>query len=158
MLFRSRRFTRFELRSEIDGEVIQKNIAVGEAVKKDFDVFLLADLSEVWVNIAVPVKHLNVVRLGQPLTVRAEKLGLEAKGKLSYLGALIDERTRTVTGRVVISNKKRLWRPGMYVTVNLVQASRQVPLTVLVDAIQTDRKSTRLNSSHTDISRMPSSA
>ncbi len=133
------RFTRFELRSEINGEVIQKHIVVGESVKKDSGVFMLADLSEVWVNIAVPVKHLNEVRLGQPVTVRADKLGLEAKGKLSYLGALIEEKTRTVTGRVVIANKKRLWRPGMYVTVDLVQASRQVPLAVSPDAIQTIR-------------------
>jgi membrane fusion protein, heavy metal efflux system len=133
------RFTRFELRSEINGEVIQKHIAVGESVKKDFDVFVLADLSEVWVNIAVPAKHLNAVRLGQQVTVRAEKLGQEVKGKLSYLGALIDEKTRTITGRVVIPNKQRLWRPGMYVTVDLVQASREVPLAVPIDAIQTIR-------------------
>lgn len=133
------RLTRFELRSEINGEVIQKHIAAGESVKKDFDVFVLADLSEVWVNIAVPVKHLNGVQLGQQITVRADKLGLEAKGKLTYLGAVIDEKTRTVTGRVVISNRKRLWRPGMYVTVNLVQDSRKVPLAVPPDAIQTIR-------------------
>jgi cobalt-zinc-cadmium efflux system membrane fusion protein len=133
------RFTRFELRSEINGEVIQKHMAVGEAVKKDFDVFVLADLSEVWVNIAVPVKHLNGVQLGQRVTVRADKLNLKAKGKLTYLGALIEEKTRTVTGRVVIPNRKRLWRPGMYVTVDLIQASRQVPLAVPVDAIQTIR-------------------
>jgi cobalt-zinc-cadmium efflux system membrane fusion protein len=133
------RFTRFELRSEINGEVIEKHIAVGESVKKDFDVFLLANLSEVWVNIAVPVKHLNQVRLGQRVTVRAEKLSLEAQGKLTYLGAVIDEKTRTVTGRVVISNKKRVWRPGMYVTVNLIQDSRKVPVAVSPDAIQTIR-------------------
>ena len=133
------RFTRFELRSEINGEVIQKHIVVGESVKKDLGVFVLANLSEVWVNIAVPAKHLNVVQLGQQVTVRTEKLGLEAKGKLSYLGALIDEKTRTVTGRVVISNKKRLWRPGMYVTVSLIQDSRKVPLAVSPDAIQTIR-------------------
>ncbi len=133
------RFTRFELRSQINGEVIQKHIAVGESVKKDFDVFVLADLSELWVNIAVPAQYLNVVHLGQQVTVKADKLGLEAKGKLTYLGALIDEKTRTVTGRVVIPNKKRLWRPGMYVTVDLVQATRKVPLAVAMDAIQTIR-------------------
>ena len=133
------KFTQYELRSEINGEVIQKHIAVGEAVKKDFDVFVLADLSEVWVNIAVPVKHLNAVRLGQQVTVKADKLGLEAKGKLTYLGALIEEKTRTVTGRVVIPNTQRAWRPGMYVTVELVQESRRVPLAVRPDAIQTIR-------------------
>ena len=133
------RFTRFELRAEINGEVIEKHIAAGESVKKDFGVFLLANLSQVWVNIAVPVKHLNMVRLGQKVTVRADKLGLEAKGKLTYLGAVIDEKTRTVTGRVVISNRKRVWRPGMYVTVNLIQDSRKVALAVSPDAIQTIR-------------------
>jgi len=133
------RFTRFELRSEINGEVIRKHIAVGESVKKDFDVFVLADLSEIWVNIAVPTKYLNVVRLNQQVTVKTDKLGLKAKGKLSYLGAVIDEKTRTVTGRVVIPNKQRLWRPGMYVTVDLIQDSRQVPLVVPIDAIQTIR-------------------
>lgn len=133
------KFTRYVLRAEINGEVIQKHIAVGEAVKKDFNVFVLADLSEVWVNIAVPVKHLNAVRLGQQVTVKADKLGLEAKGKLTYLSALIEEKTRTVTGRVVIPNTQRVWRPGMYVTVELVQKSRRVPLAVSPDAIQTIR-------------------
>ncbi len=136
---RRHRFTQYELRSEIDGEVIQKHIAVGESIKKDFDVFVLADLSEVWVNIAVPVKYLNMVQLGQRVTVKAEKLGLQAKGKLTYLGALIDPKTRTVTGRVVIPNKKRRWRPGMYVTVELVRESHKVPLAVPVTAVQTLR-------------------
>ena len=44
-----------------------------------------------------------------------------------------------MTGRVVSPNKKRLWRPGMYVTVDLVQATRKVPLAVAMDAIQTIR-------------------
>ena len=134
------RFTRFELRSEINGEVIQKHLAVGESVKKDFDVFLVADLSEVWVNIAIPVKFLNVVKLGQEVTVTQEKLGLRAKGPLTYLGAVIDEKTRTVTGRVVLPNRQRNWRPGMYVTVELVEESRPVPLAIPVDALQTIRE------------------
>ena len=133
------RFTRFELRSKIDGEVIQKHIAVGESVKKDFAVFVLANLSEVWVNIAIPTKHLNSVHLGQQVTVKADNLGLEAKGKLTFLGALIDEKTRTVTGRVVIPNPQRVWRPGMYVTVELLRKSRRVPLAVPLAAIQTIR-------------------
>ena len=82
------RFTRFELRSEINGEVIQKHIAVGESVKKDFDVFVLADLSEVWVNIAVPAKHLNAVRLGQKVTVRAEKTGVQGQRKAVIPGGV----------------------------------------------------------------------
>ena len=39
-----------------------------------------------------------------------------------------------------------------------VRAARTTPLEVITSPDAPDRKSTRLNSSHTDISRMPSSA
>ena len=34
---------------------------------------------KLWVNIAVPAKYLNVVRVNQPVTVRADKLGFESQ-------------------------------------------------------------------------------
>ncbi len=133
---KGQKFTQYELRSAINGEVIQKHITAGEAVKKDDDIFVLADLAEVWVNIAVPAKDLNTIRLGQPIKVKSDNLGIEATGKLTYLGSIIDEKTRTVTGRVVISNTDRQWRPGMYVTIELLKESREVPLAVQANAVQ----------------------
>jgi len=133
------KFTQYELQSTINGEVIQKHISVGESVKRDADIFVLADLSEVWVNIAVPARYLNRVKIGQSIRVRSATLGMEAVGKLTYLGSIIEEKTRTVTGRLVISNRKRLWRPGMYVTIELELESHKVPLAVPKDAIQTIR-------------------
>ncbi len=133
---KGQKFTQYELRSAIDGEVIQKHITAGEAVKKDDDIFVLANLSEVWVNIAVPAKDLNIIKLGQSIKVKSDNLGIEATGKLTYLGSIIDEKTRTVTGRVVISNTDQQWRPGMYVTIELLKESREVSLAVQASAIQ----------------------
>jgi len=96
-------------------------------------------LSELWVNIAVPSKELNAVRVGQKVRLREENLNLEATGKLTYIGSMIDETTRTVTGRVVIQNPKRLWKPGMYVTVHLIREEHTVPLAVRAGALQTLR-------------------
>ncbi len=128
-------FTRYELRATLDGTVIQKHLTTGEAVKKDDDIFLLADLSEVWVNFAIPEKELKKVHLGQKVLFEG---GLNT-AKLSYLSSIIDEKTRTVTGRVVIPNKKRDLRPGGYVTVELVLGERKVPVAVEPDAIQSFR-------------------
>ena len=61
------------------------------------------------------------------------------QAKLSYLSAIIDEQTRTVTGRVVIPNKKGDFRPGGYVTVELIIAERKVLVVVEPDAIQSFR-------------------
>jgi membrane fusion protein, heavy metal efflux system len=130
-------FTQYELRASLNGTVIQKHLTTGEAVKKDDDIFLLADLSEVWVNFAIPEKKLKKVKLGQKVLFKEGSRALQAK--LSYLSSIIDEKTRTVTGRVVIPNKKGNFRPGGFVTVELVLGERKVPVVVEPDAIQNFR-------------------
>ncbi|MBT5959145.1 MAG: efflux RND transporter periplasmic adaptor subunit [Nitrospina sp.] len=136
---KERMFTQYELRSPLGGVVIQKHLTTGEAVKNDDDIFLLADFSDVWVNIAIPAKDLKYVKLGQNVVVKDDNLGMEAKGKLTYLDSIIDETSRTVTGRVVIPNAKGHWRPGTFVTLRLVLEERRVPIAVPEKAIQTIR-------------------
>ena len=132
-------FSKYELRSPLGGIIIQKHLTTGEAVKSDDAVYLLADLSEVWVNIAIPVMDINSVKLGQSVTVRSDSIGLKSKGELTYLDSIIDRTSRTVTGRVVIPNPKSKWRPGTFVTIELTLDQRTVPLAVPTRAIQTIR-------------------
>ena len=130
-------FSKYELRATLNGTVIKKHLTTGEVVKKDDGIFLLADLSEVWVNFAIPEKELSKVRLGQKVILKTEAKTLHAK--LSYLSSVIDEKTRTVTGRAVIPNKKGELRAGGYVTVELILGERKVPMAVELDAIQNFR-------------------
>ena len=51
---------RYEIRAPFDGIVVEKHIALGEAVKEDASIFTLSDLSSVWAEIVVPAKDLNV--------------------------------------------------------------------------------------------------
>lgn len=134
--------TRFEIRAPIDGVVIEKHLAVGEAVKEDASIFTIADLSTVWAEMTIYPKDLAAVKLGQQVTVRASALNAEVTGRVSYVGALIGEQTRSAKARVVLSNPQRAWRPGLFVSVDLVRDEVQVPVAVDVDAIQTyrDRK------------------
>ena len=137
--FSERMLTRYELRAPQDGVVIEKRVSVGEAIKEDADIFIIADLSTVWGEITVYAKDLRGVEVGQKVTVRSKELGLAETGKISYLGPLIGGQTRAASAHVDIPNAKGLWRPGLFVTVELFQEEVPVPVAVLSDALQTFR-------------------
>jgi cobalt-zinc-cadmium efflux system membrane fusion protein len=131
--------TRYEIRAPIGGVVIEKHVAAGEAVKEDATIFTIADLSSVWAEMNVYPKDLNLVKLGQKVTVRAGSSNAQAEGRVSYVGSLVGEQTRSAKARVTLPNPERSWRPGLFVTVELVQEETQVPVAVPVSAIQTYR-------------------
>jgi membrane fusion protein, heavy metal efflux system len=132
-------FTRYEIRAPIKGVVTEKHLAIGEAVKDDASIFTIADLSTVWTEMTIYPKDLSSVKLGQKVTVRASALNTEAEGRVSYVGSLIGEQTRSAKARVTLQNPDRSWRPGLFVTVDLVQDETEVPVAVSVEAIQTYR-------------------
>ncbi|MGJ7554937.1 efflux RND transporter periplasmic adaptor subunit [Variovorax sp. RB3P1] len=128
---------RYELRAPFDGMVVEKHIALGESVKEDVNVFTISDLSSVWAEISVAAGNLNLVRIGEPVTIRASAFDQTAAGKVSYVGSLIGAQTRTATARVTLTNPQRIWRPGLFVNVELVASETDAPVTVSAEAIQT---------------------
>lgn len=130
---------RYEIRSPLDGVVLERDITVGEAVTAEEKIFAVADLSTIWVNIAVYTKDLGAVHDGQQAVVISTDVGAEATGRISYVGPLVGQETRTATARIVLPNPGGQWRPGLYVTVRLVRDTTTVPLAVAAEAIQTFR-------------------
>lgn len=128
---------RYELRAPFDGTVIEKHIALGEQVKEDTQVFTVSDLRSVWAQINVPAKDLPQVRVGERVTIRSTAFEQSASGAVAYVGSLIGEQTRTALARVVVDNPKALWRPGLFVNVEVTADERAVPITVAAEAIQT---------------------
>jgi cobalt-zinc-cadmium efflux system membrane fusion protein len=129
--------SRYELRAPFDGAIVEKHIALGEAVKEDSNVFMISDLSSVWAEIIVPAKDLGIVRVGARATVKATSMGSVSTGTVSYVGSLLGEQTRTAKARVTLANPSLAWRPGLFVNVELTSDERNAPVAVLADAIQT---------------------
>lgn len=129
--------TRHEIRAPIDGVVTDKQISVGAVVKEDANIFVVADLSTVWVEVTIYPKDLGVVKVGQSVTVKATAFDAQATGTLSYVGSLVGEQTRAAKARVVLPNPQGLWRPGLPVTVELTADEVGVPLAISADAVQT---------------------
>jgi cobalt-zinc-cadmium efflux system membrane fusion protein len=128
---------RYELRAPFDGMVVEKHISLGESVKEDASVFTISDLSTVWAEISVAANNLNLVRIGEPVTIRSSAFDQAASGTVSYVGSLIGAQTRTATARATLTNPQRVWRPGLFVNVELVSSEANAPVTVSADAVQT---------------------
>ena len=131
--------TRYELRSPIDGIVVEKHLSLGESVRDDATVFVVADLSTVWAEMTIYAKDLNTVKIGQKVAVKAAALNIHSTGTVSYVGALVGEQTRTALARVVLPNPKGEWRPGLPVNLELTADEIEVPVAVSAEAIQTLR-------------------
>jgi cobalt-zinc-cadmium efflux system membrane fusion protein len=117
--------------------VTEKRIAIGESLKEDTSIFVVADLSTVWAEMTVQAKDLNAVKVGQKATIKATAFDHDANGTVSYVGAFVGEQTRSAKARVVLPNPKGSWRPGLPVNIELVAGETSVPLAVSADAIQT---------------------
>ncbi|MDD0813271.1 efflux RND transporter periplasmic adaptor subunit [Curvibacter sp. HBC28] len=128
---------RFEVRAPFDGMVVEKHLALGEAVREDANIFTLSDLSTVWAEFAVAPKDLAVVRVGQKVAVSSTAFAEQAEGQVSYVGALIGEQTRTARARVTLANPQGAWRPGLYVTASVLGTEQPVALAVPLSAVQT---------------------
>ncbi len=128
--------TRYEVRAPFDGVIVEKNVAAGQAVTEDEELFTIADLSTVWVNVTVYAKDLNAVRVGQEVTIRSDALGAEARGQIVYIGALVGGEARAATARIVLPDPDRQWRPGLFVTAAVVQEEATVPVAVKREGLQ----------------------
>jgi len=128
---------RFELRAPFDGVVVEKHLAVGEAVREDANVFTISDLSTVWAELVVPAHQLNAVSVGGKVRVRTTAFASEATGTISYVGALLGEQTRSATARIVLPNPDGIWRPGLFADAEIGGGEASVPLAVAAEAVQT---------------------
>ncbi|MYM94118.1 efflux RND transporter periplasmic adaptor subunit [Duganella vulcania] len=128
---------RYVLRAPFDGVIVEKHIAQGEAVKEDANVLLLSDLSSVWVEIVVTPKDLELIRVGEIVKITSAANDTSATGKVSYVGNLLGEQTRTAKARVVIANPNMAWRPGLFVNAAMTRGEKKVPVAIAAEAVQT---------------------
>jgi cobalt-zinc-cadmium efflux system membrane fusion protein len=127
----------YALVAPLDGTIIEKHITLGEVLKDDSQAFIIADLSTIWVTVTIYAKDLERVRVGQAVEVRAEGIEKSAKGSLTYVGPVVGEQTRSATGRVVLQDPGSAWRPGLFVTAEVVIDEAPALVTIDSDAIQT---------------------
>ncbi len=127
----------YPIKSLIDGTIVEKHLTIGEVVDDKSHGFVIANLNTVWVYLQVYQKDLPYVRVGQKVKITAGPGLPEVEETIDYISPIIDEATRTAEARVVLNNSKGLWKPGLFVTGNIMVKDLRVDVLIPKTAIQT---------------------
>lgn len=127
------------LDSPIAGVVVERHATRGENVSPDDTLFILADLSRVWVIGRVYEQQVAQVAPGMNATLTLNAYpGRTWTGTVDFVGATLDESTRTLPIRVEIGNPDDLLRPGLFGSLRLASGQpTSTSVVVPLAAVQT---------------------
>lgn len=107
----------FPLTTPFAGTVIEKHAILGELAQPDKPLFTVADLSRLWIEANLFEKDLGRVKVGAEAVVTVAAYPDETfAGKLTYIAAVVDKETRTVSARVEVANADGRLKPEMFAT------------------------------------------
>jgi len=128
------------VRAPIDGQIVERRVDLGAPVGREgqeSEIYVIADLSSLWVDLSVPTSELANVAVGQPVAVMARQAGLRADAKVIFVGPILQADTRSARGIAAMNNTSMAWRPGVFVTAQIAVAEQPVDLCVPRAALQT---------------------
>lgn len=109
----------FPLVAPRSGIVVAKQAIEGMYVDPSMELYLLSDLSRVWVLADVYERDLAAVKLGDKAELTIEGVSQTIEGKVAFIPPTLEEATRTIKIRFELDNADRRFRPGSFATVNM---------------------------------------
>jgi membrane fusion protein, heavy metal efflux system len=125
----------YQVNSDISGTIIKKEATIGELARDDKAIFMVADLSTVWVDFSVFPQDFRRLKPGQVVRINYAD-NLSTRSKISYIAPFGSENTQSMLARAVVQNPDGLLRPGLFVTGELFVEEIDAPVAVRPSAIQ----------------------
>ncbi|HYC23344.1 MAG TPA: efflux RND transporter periplasmic adaptor subunit [Candidatus Bathyarchaeia archaeon] len=130
--------SRLGLTSPVAGTIVERTLTLGQMVGGDpaQRLFVVADLTSLWVNVDVYEKDLPLVGRGEQATIQtAAWPDDQMHGAIDYVGDTVDPASRTVKVRIRVDNAKLLLKPEMFVTAAIDTTATASVLTVPLAAV-----------------------
>ncbi len=126
----------YPLRAPFEGTVIEKHLTLGEKHSDESGAFTVADLSSVWVDIAVYQRDLAYVKKGMTVSVSAGDVVPSAEATIVFVSPVVDHKTRTALARVVLPNPHGEIRPGLFVNALIAVGNETATVVIPKSAVQ----------------------
>ncbi len=128
------------LQAPISGKIIAFSAVRGAMVDQNTEILSILDPTLVWVDAEIYERDVARIKLGQEVRVSVpaypEQFFL---GKVSYIGDVLKEETRTITVRAEVPNRGYLLKPGMFADVTIFLNHQEDVLAVPEGAVLDDR-------------------
>ncbi len=117
------------------GTVIEKKLTLGQLATPAEPLYVIADLSRVWVLAALPEAALAKVRVGASAKVTlAAYPGQVFSGRVGHIGAMLDKDSRTVAARIELANADGRLKPEMFASASIEAAGDKREALAVPDA------------------------
>ncbi|MGH7558712.1 MAG: efflux RND transporter periplasmic adaptor subunit [Gemmatimonadota bacterium] len=108
------------LHAPVSGIVMEKDVLEGQAVMPGDNLYMIADLSRIWVEAELFEADVALIEEGMPAAIEvAAYPGRMFEGRVEYVYPTLQERTRSMKARIALPNPGGRLKPGMYATVRL---------------------------------------
>ncbi|MGH9412085.1 MAG: efflux RND transporter periplasmic adaptor subunit [Vicinamibacterales bacterium] len=127
------------MRSPIAGTVVQKLVNPGQVIQAGTTIaFVISNVSTVWVQAHLYEKDLRLVHVGDTADVRSASFPDVFRGRVTYIGSMLDPATRTTPVRVVTDNPKGFLKKDQFVDVVIHDKAERDALVVPTSAVLYD--------------------
>lgn len=104
-----------KLTASISGFVMEKNVFPKQMIQPGMQLYRLADLSQVWMDVEVYEYELPLLKKGQTVNIHlVSDSRLSFEGKVDFIYPYLEDKTRTAKVRLLMENSNFQLRPGMY--------------------------------------------
>jgi len=125
------------VKAPADGVLIDRHVTAGSVASQGDELFLISDLSSVWMIAAVNEEHLGKIRTG--MTVKVNVLAYPDQpftGRIARIGDQMDAATRTVPVRIELTNPSGRLKPEMYASAEIAAGSTAEAVFIPQEALQ----------------------
>lgn len=129
----------YPVRAPLDGIVIGRSAPLSQHVNGETELFVVADLSTVWVRADVFEKDFQAVQglRGRSVTFQvASYPGRQFTAEIFSLGDLVDDQTRATRLLATADNARGLLKPGMFVEIEMATGDDAAVLQLPAAAVQ----------------------
>ncbi|MDH5178920.1 MAG: efflux RND transporter periplasmic adaptor subunit [Gammaproteobacteria bacterium] len=118
------------------GVIIRHEVKKHQFVEPDYPLFVIADLTSVWVEADVYEHQLDWIKPGLPTEIEVQALpGRRFQGQLTYIYPELDPKTRTLKVRLLVNNPDLKLKPNMFAQVRILGGPKEKALKIPREAL-----------------------
>jgi len=123
------------VRSPINGVVIDRQVVAGEVVDSARMLFRVADPSQMWLTLNIPLEEAKLLSRGKPVRFTPDGQQSELSGQLTWISTAADRKTRMVQVRADLPNPNGQLRDETFGTGRVILREEQDAIVVPAEAI-----------------------
>jgi cobalt-zinc-cadmium efflux system membrane fusion protein len=128
------------LYAPIGGKIIAFSAVRGAMVDQNTEILSIMDPTVVWVDAEIYERDIARIKLGQEVKVSVPAYPAESfQGKVSFIGDVLKEESRTITVRTEVPNRDYRLKPGMFADMTVYLNHQDEVLAVPEEAVLDDR-------------------